>query len=339
MKYRYKKLFLKWNPARLFINWLKKVRFKKYENVSLYKILRLFLKNLTDDEILERANGVAYNFLLAIFPAIIFLFTLIPYVSEFFPEVNRESIMQFLGDQMPPSIFDAVSSTVLDIVSNQRGGLLSLGFVFSIYLSTNGTMALMRAFNACYRTTENRSGFKTRLIATGLTFNLAFVLFLAVILLVVGQLLLEYAFSHLNEFPFFDLNDYTVSLLFIVRFLVIFIVFFLAISTLYYFGPAIHYNWRFFSIGSFLATLSILGVSYGFSYYVTNYGTYNKVYGSIGVLIAVMVWVQLVTVVLLVGYEVNASIHHAIRKEALWNARSFRREKLPEEQTPVDMPG
>jgi membrane protein len=328
MKYKHKRFILKWNPGRIFIGWLKKVRFKQYENVSLYKIVKLFLQNLRDDEIMDRANGVAYNFLLAIFPAIIFLFTLIPYVGEFFPEISKESIMEFLGAQMPPSIFQAVSSTVLDIVSNQRGGLLSLGFVFSLYLSTNGTLALMRAFNACYRTIENRSGLKTRLIATALTFNLAFVLFLAIILLVVGQLVLEYAMGNLQHIDFIDLNSYTVSLLFLLRFLVIFVVFLLAISTVYYFGPAIHYNWRFFSIGSLIATLLILAVSYGFSYYVTNYGTYNKVYGSIGVLIAIMVWVQLVTIVLLIGYEINATIHHAIRKQALWNARAFRRDQV-----------
>ncbi|HLT75674.1 MAG TPA: YihY/virulence factor BrkB family protein [Ohtaekwangia sp.] len=331
MKYKYKRFLFRWNPGRLLITWLKRVKFRKYENVSLYKILKLFIQNLTDDEILDRANGVAYNFLLAIFPAIIFLFTLIPYVSAFFPEVNKDSIMEFLGSQMPPNMYETVSSTVLDIVSNQRGGLLSLGFLFSVYLSTNGTMALMRAFNACYRTIENRSGIKTRLIATALTFNLAVVLFLAIILLVVGQLILEYAMTHINDIGL-NLNSYTVSLLFVLRFVVIFIVFFLAISTLYYFGPAIHYNWRFFSIGSFLATLLILAVSYGFSYYVTNYGTYNKVYGSIGVLIAIMVWVQLVTIVLLIGYEVNASIHHAVRKQALWNARAFRRQNLPSSQ-------
>src|SRR5690606_26463648 len=233
MKYKHKRLLFRWNPGRIFINWLKKVRFRKYENISLYKILRLFLNNLTDDEILDRANGVAYNFLLAIFPAIIFLFTLIPYVSQFFPEVTNESIVDFLGQQMPPSMFEVVSSTVLDIVSNQRGGLLSFGFLFSVYLSTNGTMALMRAFNACYRTIENRGGLKTRLIATGLTFNLAFVLFLAVILLVVGQLVLEYVMNHLRDFNLVDLSGFTVFLLLSVRFLVIFIVFFLAISTLY----------------------------------------------------------------------------------------------------------
>ena len=85
MKYRHKRIILRWNPLRILIRWLKSVRFKKYENVSLYKILRLFIQNINDDEILDRANEVAYNFLLAIFPAIIFLFTLIPIFSAFFP--------------------------------------------------------------------------------------------------------------------------------------------------------------------------------------------------------------------------------------------------------------
>jgi membrane protein len=323
MKYKHKRLLLQWNPGRVFIAWMKKVRFSSYENVSLYKIFRLFLQNLMDDEILDRANGVAYNFILAVFPAIIFLFTLIPYINNYFSDVSTANIMSRLGEVLPHSMFEVISPTVLDIVSNQRGGLLSLGFVFSLYLSTNGTLALMRAFNACYRTVERRSGLKTRLIATGLTINLAFVVFLAIVLLVVGQLVMNY----LTQLEWINISDFTVFLLFLVRFLVIFIVFFLAISTLYYFGPAIHYNWRFFSIGSLVATILTLAVSYGFSYYVTNYGTYNKVYGSIGVLIAIMVWIQLITVVLLIGYEINASIHNAIRKQALWNARIYRKEK------------
>lgn len=328
MNYKYKRLLLQWSPALVVILWLKKVRFKKYENVSLYKILKIFLKNLSNDEILDRANGVSFNFILAIFPAIIFLFTLIPYVTKFFPEINTESIMQFLGQQLPPSMFEVVSSTVLDIVSNQRGGLLSLGFLFSIYLSTNGMMALMRAFNSCYRTIENRGGIKTRLIATGLTINMTFVLFLAILLLVVGQFVLEAFMANIPEFDWINISYFTVVLLFVLRFITIFIAFFLAISFIYYFGPAIHYNWRFFSVGSLLATLLSLAVSYGFSFYITNFGTYNKVYGSIGVLIALMVWIQLITVVLLVGYEVNASIHDAIRKEALWNTRKHRMKKV-----------
>jgi membrane protein len=324
MKYKYRRLILQWNPGMLVILWLKKVRFEKYENVSLYKIIKIFLRNLLNDDILDRANGVAFNFILAIFPAVIFLFTLIPYVTVYFPEINTESIMEFMGQQIPPSMFEVVSTTVHDIISNQRGGLLSLGFLFSVYLSTNGMMALMRAFNAVYRTIENRGGLKTRLIATGLTVNMTLVLILAIFLLIVGQFILEAIMSNLPAFDWINISSFTVILLFILRFITIFIAFFLAISSTYYFGPAIHYNWKFFSVGSFLATLLCLAVSYGFSYYITNFGTYNKIYGSIGVLIALMVWIQLITIVLLVGYEVNASIHDAIRKEALWNSRMHR---------------
>jgi membrane protein len=324
MKYKQKRFFLQWNPVWLLVNWLRQIRFKKHEDVSLYKILKVFFKNLKDDEIMDRANGVAFNFILAVFPAIIFLFTLIPYVSYYFPEVNRESIMEFLQGFFPPSIYETASTTVLDIVSNQRGGLLTFGFFFAMYLSTNGMMALMRAFNACYKTIENRKGWKTRLIATGLMFNMTFVLFLAIILLIVGQFALDYFIEHVREFDFVNIDDFTVYMILAIRFFVIFTVFLLAISCIYYFGPAIHYNWRFFSLGSFIATLLCLGVSYGFSFYITNFGTYNKVYGSIGVLIAVMVWIQLITVVLLIGYEINASIHEAIRSEALWKARKFR---------------
>ena len=132
MKFKYKRLILQWSPGSLIISWLKKVRFKRYENVSLYSILRIFLTNLMNDEILDRANGVAFNFILAIFPAIIFLFTLIPYITEFLPEINVTTIMSFLGDQIPPSMYDVISTTLLDLISIQRGGLLSFGFLFSL---------------------------------------------------------------------------------------------------------------------------------------------------------------------------------------------------------------
>ena len=329
MKYKHKRLLLQWNPARVMLAWMKNIRFSRHEDVSLYRIVKRFLHNLQDDEIMDRANGVAFNFILAIFPAIIFLFTLIPYVTRYFPEINRESILGFLQELaesgfMPASMYETASTTILDIVSNQRGGLLTLGFLFALILSTNGMLALMRAFNACYKTIENRSAVKTRIIATALTINMTVVLFVTVLLLVGGQLVIEYVLTNVQDFTTFNLSSGRVTILFILRFAIIFITFFLTISTIYYFGPAIHYNWRFFSIGSVIATLLCLAVSYGFSYYITNFGTYNKVYGSIGVLIALMVWVQLITVVLLVGYEINASIHDSIRAEALWKARKYR---------------
>ncbi|MFO7257180.1 MAG: YihY/virulence factor BrkB family protein [Bacteroidota bacterium] len=321
MKYKYKRVFLTWNPGRLFIDWMRRIRFRRYENVSLYTLTRTFLRKVEKDEIIDRANGVAFNFILAIFPAVLFLFTLIPYISVLVPSVNENSIIAFLNNLLPDSMSPAVTHTISDIASNTRGGLLTFGFLFSLYLSTNGMMSLMRAFNACYKTIENRSAFRMRMIATGLTVAMAFVLILAIILLVVGQIALDYATGKLSGFEWINLDSYTVYLLLILRFVVIFIVFFIAIALIYYFGPAIHYNWRFFSAGSSVATVLCIAVTYGFSFYITNFGTYNKLYGSIGVLIALMVWMQLITIVLMVGYEINASIHQAVRTQVLLNAK------------------
>jgi membrane protein len=317
MKYVTRKRILKFTSARTGRSWLKKIKFKKYDNLSLYKFLKIFGHNISEDEIGDRANGVSFNFILATFPAIIFLFTLIPYISAYFPSITTETIMDFVKEAVPTSMYDSVNSTVFDIVNNQRGGLLTFGFVFALYLASNGMMSLMRAFNACYRTVERRNWFKMRLISVGLTLMLAVVLFSAIILLIVGQFSLDYITTHLEDFSHLNLSSYTIYMLFLLRFVVIFIVFLIAISFIYYFGPAVHYNWRFFSIGSLLATLAILGVSYGFSFYITNFGSYNKVYGSIGALIALMAWIQLVTVVLLYGYEINASLHYGRKMEAI----------------------
>jgi len=317
MKYVTRKRILQFTTARTTRSWLKRIKFKRHDNLSLYKFLKIFIFNIDEDEIMDRANGVAYNFILAVFPAIIFLFTLIPYISIYFPEITTKTIMEFLEEVTPANMYAAASSTLLDIISIHRGGLLTFGFVFTIYLSTNGMMALMRAFNACYRTVERRNWFRMRLTATLLTLMLAIVLLSAIAMLIAGQFSLNYVTTHLEKLGDVNLDKYTIYFLFALRFVIIFIVFFIAISFVYYFGPAVHYNWSFFSIGSMVATLAVLGISYGFSYYITNFGSYNKVYGSIGALIALMAWVQLITVILLFGYEINASLHYARKLEAI----------------------
>lgn len=292
-----------------FIIFLKQFKINGYEGLTLYEVIKVFISKITKDEILDRANAVAFNFALAIFPAIIFLFTLTPYIHEFIPEVSKDSILEFIDELMPKAMFDTIRPTVEDIVSRTRGGLLTFGALFSLFLATNGMLSLMTAFNSVYKTVEKRGFFKMRLVATALTFMLAFGLILAVLLLVIGNIALDF----LVDLNWFNIDAYYVYLFFILRFIVIFSVFFLAISFMYYFGPAVHYNWRFFSIGSFVATVLCIAVSYGFSYYVSNFSTYNKLYGSLGFLLALMIWQQILSTVLLVGYEINASIHQAYR--------------------------
>jgi membrane protein len=224
--------------------------------------------------------------------------------------------MEFMRSLLPASMFGEVSSTIEDIIKNQRGSLLTFGFIFAVYLATNGMLALMRAFNSCYRTIEKRGMLRMRITAFALTVMLSVALFVAVTLLVVGQIAIDHLAVNAQKFNI-NLDDYTLYFLFALRFLVIFILFFIVISCIYYFGPSVHYSWTFFSIGSVLATFAGLGISYGFSYYITNFGAYNKIYGSIGALIALMVWMDLLTLVLLFGYEVNASLHYGRKLQAV----------------------
>lgn len=328
MKYRFWKRVLQIPTARTLRGRMKKLRLPG-DHLNLYQFSKIFVENLEKDEIMDRANGVAYNFVLAIFPTIIFLFTLIPYISTYFPTIDTDNIMRFLSGYIPSTMFDVMQSTVMDIVGKQRGGLLTFGFLFAAVLATNGMMALMRAFNACYQTVEKRSFFRMRLTAAGLTLMLSLVLLSAVVLLVVGEITVDRLTTELSDLSHLKLESYELYGLLALRFLVIFVVFFFAVSFIYYFGPAIHYNWSFFSWGSLVATLGCLAVSYGFSFYITNFGSYNKVYGSIGVLIALMIWIQLLTIVLLIGYEINASLHYGQKLEAIaQHQRAKRREQL-----------
>ena len=276
---------------------LKKIRFRGGK-LSLYFILKTFIQKVSQGELLERANAVAFSFTIAIFPAILFLFTLIPYIHKFIPRVDNESIIVFMGQILPPNMYVVMETTVHDIVSHSRGDLLTFGFLLSLILATNGTMSLLAAFNSRYQASKKRSYLRTRLVATWLTFVLAIVVIAAIVLLVIGEFVVIYIIDHSPV----DISNMTIYALILTRLFVLFLVFWFAISSLYYFGPEVHSNWRFFSYGSFIATILSLMASYIFSGYIAKFGTYNKLYGSIGVMIALMIWIMILSIILLVCY-------------------------------------
>lgn len=286
---------------------LDNIHLRKKE-VSIYKILENLVININNDDILHKASSVAFSFTLAVFPALIFLFTLLPYIPvSTLPFIEgqdfQDSLQELIGDL---AMLEQVSQTIEDLVKNPRGDLLSFSVLLSVFLSTNGMMELAQTFNKIYKTIENRSYWFTRMIATVLTVILALVLFTSILLLIFGSMTLNYLVQngYLNQ----DVLYYSIWIL---KFLVLFVLFLIAISVIYYFAPALHNKWKFISVGSVFATLLSILVSYLFSFYITNFGTYNKIYGSIGAMIAMMVWIYMISVILLIGYEVNASIDQA----------------------------
>ena len=288
------------------INWSKKIILPGFKGMNLFEVASFYFEGIEKGAITTRASSIAFNFFLAFFPALIFLFTLIPYI----PIDNfQEILLQLLNDVLPPSTNESFFSTLNDIISHPRGGLLSFGFIMALYFSTNSVNSLMEAFNSSIHIIESRTAWKQRLIALNLTLILAVMLVVTIVLIVFTQI----AQSYLVKWGFLEPSSLT--LINFGKWLILLSFLFFGISTLFQFGPAQKTDWQFFSPGSILATFFIVITSIGFGYYIENFSQYNKLYGSIGTLIIVLLWLYFNAIVMLIGFELNTSIFKAIKTE------------------------
>lgn len=290
---------LKNRHIKRLIIWLQQTMLLK-GTASLYDILANLVKSNRKYDIDQRASAVAYSLTLAAFPAIIFLFTLIPYIPI---EDLDKQILELLRENMPSGIYKDADQTIIDIISRPRSGVLSFGFIFAMIASTNGMMSLMRSFDMVYEDVETRGFLKIRGIATLLTLLLIVVLFLSVILLIVGDAVM----SLVSEWHIIE-DNWLLVLLNITRYLISFGSLMLAISLIYRFAPSHGRQYNFVNAGSIVASVLILISTYGFSFYLSRFSSYNKLYGSIGTMIALMIWLYLLAFVIILGFEINASI-------------------------------
>lgn len=318
------KKILNWRPIRLFMLLLKRVKLDKQSQVPLYDVLVFFFREITKSDLTMRASAITFSFFLALFPGTLFLFTLIPYI----PIADLDIIiLDFFSEVMPDSAYDAVKMTISDIVSKQQTGLLSFGILLALYFSTNGLNALMESFNKSYDIFESRSFLHQRGMALMLTLLELAVLVVAVVLILGGGL----AIDVLVMYGLIKAS-YMAVLFRVLEWLIILVLIYIGVSLLYYFGPAVNRRWKFFSIGSVLATILFIITSTGFSYYINHFGNYNKLYGSIGTLIVVMLWMNLNSLIILVGFELNAAIY--INRSLLVEARHREAvEKVQESET------
>ncbi|MCC6690543.1 MAG: YihY/virulence factor BrkB family protein [Bacteroidia bacterium] len=296
-----KTILQKINSSKIVQNGIKisrKIVLPGFEGFPLYDVMIFFIRGLQKGAITTRASSLAFNFFLAIFPSIIFLFTLIPFV----PVDNFQiTLFELLREVMPKSAFDAAEDTIADIVKNQHGSLLSVGFISALYFSTNGVNAMIEGFNSTQHEMENRSWIKQRLIALLLVIITTLTLIVAIAIIIYSELILK-------QIP---LGNYSYYFILFGRSIVIFLLFLIVIAFDYYLGPSHKRRSKFFSPGAIFSTILTLITSLGFAYYVNHFGQYNKLYGSIGTLIIVLLWIYFNSIVLLLGFELNASIHSA----------------------------
>ena len=283
-----------------YINKAKQVSFPGFDRVPAFNVLLFFFRGIRDGRVIARAEAVSFNLVLAVFPAIIFLFTLIPLI----PIENFQSdLLLLIQSILPASTYVVVQRIIEDIITIKHGGLLSFGFAFALVFSTNGIVALIDAFNVSIHVEESRSWLMQRAVAFVLVVSLFFLVTIGVSLMTITHRLLD--FLVLKELMIQGWLYYMVN---IGKWVVILGVFYFAYSFLYYWGPSKKSQYRFISAGASLATVLSILLTTGFGFYIDHFSRYNALYGSIGTLPIIMLLIFCYALAIIIGFELNIGI-------------------------------
>jgi membrane protein len=274
-----------------------------FEGIPLSSVIKFVIKGFGKGVLVTRASSIAFNLLMALLPASIFLFTLIPFIP--IPNFQQELIKLF-ESIIPSEAYSFLESTIVDVITRRSGGLLLFMLIATIIFSTNGIHALIHAFVVSSHDFKSRTWVAQRKISVVLLLIIVFMISLAGFMLIFGKT----AINRLVELHILETN-LVYYLIMTLKWVVIILLLFLAISFLYWLAPAKKSDFRFISPGSIIATFLFILTSLGFSAYVNNFGQYNKLYGSIGTLMVILVWLYLNSIALLIGFELNVSIKAA----------------------------
>ncbi len=284
------------------IDWSKKRSLPGFFGVPLYDILVFLRLEFKKNALQVRANSIAFSFMLALFPATIVLFTLIPFfpIEGFVDYLEKDYFKQIL----PKNLSTEVMNFIRDITDKTRGSLLSFSFMLAILFSSNGMMGLLQGFDKKndYTTFLSRNVIMQRLVSIQLVFLLGSTLVLSVGLIVGGNYLIEFLANYIKA------DQFTKASFILIKWFAILFLFYFGISVIYRYGPALKNKFSIFSPGATLAAILCIISSWIFSFYTNNFGNYNQLYGSLGVIIVLMLWLKINAFILLIGFELNAAI-------------------------------
>lgn len=282
----------------------KKVKLPGLEGLTLYDLLEIYIVGIVEGAITYRAGAVAFSFFMALFPFALFILNLIPFIPI---KGFEQDFLRFLEDSVPPNTYEAIASIINDILNNSYKGLLSSGFLLSIFLMANGLNAILGGFESSHHVIMKRGFLKQYLVALGMSVVLALLLLLTVAVTIVFEVFiqsikLENIFN--NSIHFIEIGRY--------GFLIIMIL--ITSSVLLKYGTKETKNNSFISVGSIFTTVLIILSSYFFGIWVVKFSQYNELYGSIGTLLIMMFYIWLNCMILLLGFELNTSINRLRRR-------------------------
>jgi membrane protein len=275
--------------------------------LSVGTLARRVYRELGRDDVWGYAAQLAYYFLFSLFPFVIFLTALLPYVPV--PDL-MDQIMALLAGFVPAEAYAIIRDNVAALLSRPRGGLLSFGIALALWSASSAVAAIGDCLNRAYGVPERRPFWKVRATALVLTIGIAVLVIASTVLLIFGPELGGWLADRLGVGVAFR------WLWSVLRWPVVVLLMMLAAELVYYFAPDVEQRWRWITPGSAIAVLAWILVSTAFGYYVDNFGQYDATYGSIGAVIVLLTWMYLSGFFLLVGGEINAEIDHAAATDA-----------------------
>ena len=310
MKKLWKKI-LRENPHLESVDrWLHVFTLPGLDGVAVYDVYHFFTAEIKRNSLTIRSRAIAYSFFLSLFPAILFVFSLVPFILGFYDPDNVNNYIIGLVKSISPSqdVFKFLWAQIGPLVkefTHKSPGLLTSTFLFTLLLASNAVVAMMSSFDKTYDDYHRRTALMTRLVALKISVLLIGLFIFSIVLVVLGHNLLDWIFTLLH------IHDRFVQALFtFLRFVMILLLSLFSISLIYYYGPAVKKKYRFISTGSTLATVLSILTSVVFSYYLNHYARYSKLYGPIGTVLAILIWLNLNALVLLIGYEINVAIYY-----------------------------
>jgi membrane protein len=277
----------------------KKLILPGFDGLSIYDLIEIYVIGIIKGTFSARASAISWSFFLSLFPFLLFLLNLIPYVPI---DGFEENFFEFIKGALPNQSSDFFSGIFEDIASIPRGGLLSTVFVLSILFMTNGVNAVFSGFEYSYHVTLNRNFVRQYVVALGVSIIVASLLLITVI----GTLYFSYLVDDLNKM---GVVDDTVFWLTLGKYALFVFMIFVIIATLFYFGTSEGKQNKFFSPGAFMTTFLIIITTYLFGVYIDNFSNYNQLYGSIGAMLILMLYIWLNANLVLLGFELNASLN------------------------------
>ncbi|MCB0468692.1 MAG: YihY/virulence factor BrkB family protein [Aequorivita sp.] len=283
---------------RELVQFSKRIKLPGLGEFSLYNLLDVYGTGIIKGTFSFRASSIAYSFFLALFPFLLFLLNLIPYIPI---DGFQTRFLIFFEVLLPAQTSQFFYPIIADIAVNPRAGLISIVFFLSIFLSANGVNAIFSAFEYSFHVTINRSFFRQYFVALVVSIFLALLLLTSVGIILYG----EYIINDLQSRAYIENDLFWISFF---QFIVFLVMIYVIIATLYYFGTKEGKQSHFFSIGAFTTTALFVLTTYLFGIYINNFSNYNELYGSIGALLILMFYIWINANLLLLGFELNISI-------------------------------